>query len=298
MLLLRSNIVRVNAQIARASLNQKFNIARLLSSASETSKLCYLEKLQDEDKGIAVLNMNRPAAKNAISIQFLTEFRQALEEVQFDSEVRVLILRSLVDRVFCAGADLKERAGMSQVEVTKFLHNLRQTFCQLETLPQPTIASVDGAALGGGLEMALSCDMRVAGTGAKVGLPETNLAIIPGAGGTQRLTRLVGVGLAKELIFTARVLTNEQAREIGLVNHAVKESSSYDKAINLAREILPKGPLAIRMAKIAIDRGIQVDKESGLEIEQLCYAPILKTKDRLEGLAAFKEKRKPSYKGE
>lgn len=171
----------------------------------------------------------------------------------------------------------------------------------------PTISVIDGAALGGGLEMALATDIRIAGSEAKLGLPETKLAIIPGAGGTQRLPRLIGLSKAKELIFTGQVLGNTRAAELGLVNYAV-QGSGYDKALEMAGSILSGGPVAIRMAKLALDKGSQLDlyalvthhshnSSSGLAFEQACYAQIIPTQDRLEGLAAFKEKRKPVYKG-
>lgn len=166
----------------------------------------------------------------------------------------------------------------------------------------PVIGALDGAALGGGLEMALACDIRTAAANAKLGLVETRLAIIPGAGGTQRLPRVLSPSLAKELIFTARVFTGAEAKEMGICNHSVEQNSTKDaaflKALEIAREILPNGPIGVRMAKKAIDKGINVDLTSGYAIEEACYAQVIPTKDRLEGLKAFAEKRKPSYKGE
>ena len=161
----------------------------------------------------------------------------------------------------------------------------------------PTIAAIDGAALGGGCEMALCCDLRVAGPKATLGLPETKLAIIPGAGGTQRLTRLVGESRAKYLIFTGRRLSGQQAHEFGLVNEFSGNKSAFEQAVDLAREIKQQGPVALRMAKIAVQRGAQVDIESGMAIERLCYAQVIPTEDRLEGLRAFREKRAPQYQG-
>ncbi|KAJ1968785.1 hypothetical protein IWQ62_001030 [Dispira parvispora] len=263
-----------------------------------TGEFCYLEELSKENEGISVLNMNRPKAKNAISVQFLKEFRQCLDVLRYERPSRVVILRSLVDGVFCAGADLKERATMTNPEVKRFLGTLRQTFCDLETLPVPTIASIDGAAFGGGLEMALCCDMRVGGIHAKVGLTETGLAIIPGAGGTQRLPRLIGLSKAKELIYTAHICHADEAERIGLLNYAAPQESSYDKALELGRRIIPKGPIAIKMAKQALDQGVQLDLNSALTVEQLCYAQVIPTEDRLEGLRAFREKRTPVYKGQ
>jgi methylglutaconyl-CoA hydratase len=162
----------------------------------------------------------------------------------------------------------------------------------------PTIAAIEGAALGGGLEMALACDFRIAGAKAILGCPETSLAIIPGAGGTQRLPRLIGLSKAKELIYTSRRIHSTAAEKIGLVDYAVEENQAYEKARELAREILPNGPVGVRMAKEAIMKGTEVDVASGMAIERACYAQVIPTKDRMEGLTAFKEKRKPKYRGE
>lgn len=248
--------------------------------------------------GIAVITLNRPATKNALGKLMMDEFRAALESVRYDTGVRAVIVKSAVPRVFCAGADLKERAQMTKPEVAAFVAGLRSAFTGLAQLPMPTIAAIEGAALGGGLEMAVACDFRIAGADALLGVPETGLAIIPGAGGTQRLPRLIGISKAKELVFTARKVSAAYAAGIGLVDYAVEAGKAYDKALDLAREILPNGPVAVRVAKEAIDRGIEVDLESGFAIERGCYAQVIPTSDRLEGLQAFKEKRKPVYRGE
>ncbi|XP_029502257.1 methylglutaconyl-CoA hydratase, mitochondrial isoform X2 [Oncorhynchus nerka] len=229
--------------------------------------------LDGEDSGIVVFGINRPKQKNAISKNLVIQMTEAVESVKKNSKVRTVIICSMVPGIFCAG-----------------------------NLPMPTIAAIDGAALGGGLEMALSCDIRIASNNAKLGLTETKLAIIPGAGGTQRLPRAIGVALAKELIFAARAIDGTEAKRLGLVSHAVEQNKSGDaaylRALDLAREFNPNGPIAIRMAKLAINQGIEVDLNTGLAIEEACYAQVIPTKDRLEGLAAFKEKRLPRFKGE
>lgn len=256
-----------------------------------------METLTGEDEGIVLFRMNRPQTKNAISKLFLEQFRASIAAVKFNKSARVVILKSDVEGAFCTGADLKERKSMPVEEVPKFVDSLRSSFTELEFLPQPVIAAIDGYALGGGLEMALACDIRVASANAKLGLTETRLAIIPGAGGTQRLTRAVGPAMAKELIFTGRMISGEEACRIGLVNHCTK-TDAFTKALEIAREIVPRGPVAVRLAKIAIDAGSGMDLNSGLVVEQQCYAQVIPTQDRLEGLRAFAEKRQPSYKGE
>ncbi|PCH36962.1 ClpP/crotonase [Wolfiporia cocos MD-104 SS10] len=244
--------------------------------------------------------LNRPQAKNAISLQLLREFRECLNSVQFDNSVRVLIVRSSTPGSFCAGADLIERRSMSKPQVDKFLLDLRGALATLENLPVPTIAAIDGPALGGGLEMSLACDLRVAGHSVtKIGLPETRLGIIPGAGGTQRLTRLLGLSRAKNLIFTARSLSASEALDSGLVDYvSTADSSAVDKALELAAEIALNAPLALRAAKQAISRAPELSLESGLDFERAAYEPLLKTNDRIEALEAFKEKRAPVFKGE
>lgn len=262
-----------------------------------------LSYLTEKRQGIAVIGLNRGPAKNAFSRSLVDSLIDAVEVLRHDKNVRVVILRSLVPGIFCAGADLKERASMTQAETERFVNKLRGVLTQIEQqLPMPTIAALDGAALGGGLEMALACDLRTAARDTKLGLVETRLAIMPGAGGTQRLPRVLNVSLAKELIFTARVFNGQEAQEMGVVNHAVEQNETKDaaylKALQLAEEILPNGPIGVQMAKKAIDKGIQVDLNTGYAIEEACYAQIIPTKDRVEGLKAFAEKRKPIYKCE
>ncbi|XP_045440566.1 enoyl-CoA hydratase domain-containing protein 2, mitochondrial isoform X5 [Pipistrellus kuhlii] len=200
------------------------------------------------------------------------------------------------------GADLKEREQMSEAEVGVFVQRLRGLMNEIAAFPAPTIAAMDGYALGGGLELALACDLRVAASSAVMGLIETTRGLLPGAGGTQRLPRCLGVALAKELIFTGRRLSGTQAQALGLVNHAVAQneegSAAYLRARELAQEILPQAPIAVRLGKVAIDRGMEVDIASGMAIEGMCYAQNIPTRDRREGMAAFREKRPPRFVGE
>uniref|UniRef100_A0A914ENK0 Enoyl-CoA hydratase n=1 Tax=Acrobeloides nanus TaxID=290746 RepID=A0A914ENK0_9BILA len=224
-------------------------------------------------------------------------YRKAIDELKFDKHVRAVIIKSDVPGAFCSGADLKERREMPVEEVPKFVYGLRQLTNDIASLPFPVIAAIEGFALGGGLELALACDIRVANKDAKMGLTETKLAIIPGAGGTQRLTRAVGLSRAKELIFTGRMIAGEEAARIGLVSHAV-EKDAFGKALEIGKEILKTGPIAVRLAKIAVDQGAQMDINSALTVEQQCYAQVIPTQDRVEALKAFAEKRSPIFKGE
>ncbi|XP_055679952.1 methylglutaconyl-CoA hydratase, mitochondrial [Lutzomyia longipalpis] len=286
-----------NVRIIR---NFSLTINRHFSAAKETE--VELDYLKGDKEGVAVLALNRPSAKNAFSQSLVDKLIQSVDTIWHDKNVRVVVLRSLVPGAFCAGADLKERARQSPEETVRFVKKLRGILMQIEQLPMPVIAAVDGFALGGGLEMALACDIRCASADAKMGLVETRLAIIPGAGGTQRLPRTVSPSLAKELIFTAKVFTGTEAKEMGICTHTVPQNETKDaafqKALQIATEILPNGPVGVRMAKKAINNGIQVDISTGYAIEEACYAQVMPTTDRLEGLKAFAEKRKPVYKGE
>ncbi|MFC4181898.1 enoyl-CoA hydratase [Saccharococcus thermophilus] len=250
------------------------------------------------ENGIAIITLNRPESANALSTELLYELSHLLYDLAFRRDVRVVIFTGAGEKVFCAGADLKERAGMNETEVRKTVTLIRETINQVEQLPQPVICALNGSAFGGGLELALACDIRVAADTAQLGLTETSLGIIPGAGGTQRLPRLIGKGKAKELIFTAKRITAKEAEQIGLVEYVVPREQLMEKAMEIAEQIVVNAPIAVMQAKIAINRGLDVDLATGLRIEQMAYDITIPTKDRLEGLQAFKEKRKPVYKGE
>jgi len=278
-------------------------VGNLNTSAAPTAEQdLVVSYLEEEDHGIVVFGINRPKAMNALSKNLVTNLSSAIDAVKFDKNCRVVIIRSLAKGAFCAGADLKERAKMTPAEVGPFVAKGREIIGAWDKLPMPVIAAIDGVALGGGLEMALACDLRVASDNARLGLTETRLAIIPGGGGTQRLPRVVGVGKAKELIYSARILNGKDAEKIGLVNHCVDQNeagdAAYLKSLQLAREILPNGPIGVTMAKMAINKGTEVDITSGLAFEEAAYAQVIPTKDRIEALTAFREKRKPVFKGE
>ncbi|ARU62278.1 enoyl-CoA hydratase [Tumebacillus avium] len=248
--------------------------------------------------GIATVTLNRPEAANAFSVEMLEQFIDALYTLKFDPEVRVVIITAVGEKAFCAGADLIQRGQMDLTQARQHINLIRSAVNEVEALPQPTIAAINGVAFGGGTELTLAADLRIAAENAKFGLTETALAIIPGAGGTQRLPRLIGVAKAKELILTARRIDAAEAEKIGLVNYVVAQEELLNKANELAREITKNGPLAVRQAKLAINKGVEVDLATGLAIEQNAYEVIMPTQDRLEGLKAFKEKRPPVYKGE
>ncbi|XP_040989875.1 probable enoyl-CoA hydratase 2, mitochondrial [Juglans microcarpa x Juglans regia] len=276
----------------------QYQSVRTLILESVSSESVRLNRLSGSDSGIVEVRLERPGAKNAIGKDMLRGLQETFEAIERDPSANVVMICSSVPRVFCAGADLKERKTMNPSEARSFVNSLRSTFSALEALRLPTIAVIEGAALGGGLEMALSCDLRICGEEAILGLPETGLAIIPGAGGTQRLPRLVGKAVAKELIFTGRKICGRDAMSMGLVNYCVPTGEAHQKGLEIAQDINQKGPIAIRMAKRAINEGLEIDMPSALELEEDCYEQLLNTKDRLEGLAAFAEKRKPRYTGE
>ncbi|MCQ6282059.1 enoyl-CoA hydratase [Bacillus sp. EB600] len=250
------------------------------------------------EEGIALITLNRPQAANAFSLQMLKELQGVIDTCKFDPSVRCVVITGAGEKAFCAGADLKERVVMDLQTVRRAVSMIRNNINQIEALPQPVIAAVNGVAFGGGTELALACDIRIASETAKFGLTETSLGIIPGAGGTQRLPRLIGKGRAKELIFTARRIAAQEAKEIGLVEFIQPSETVLEKALEIAQQIGRNGPIAVKQAKFAIEKGLDVDLNTGLAIEQNAYEITIPTKDRLEGLQAFKEKRIPVYKGE
>ena len=247
---------------------------------------------------VGILTIERPDVHNCLNLETLRTMREHIAALQLDKETRVVIVTGAGEKAFCAGADLKERRTMTDLQVQEFIRTIRDTFTELERLNKPVIAAINGAAFGGGTELALSCDLRVVSESALMGLTETSLGIIPGAGGTQRLPRIVGKAKAKELIFTARRITSSEALAIGLVNRVVPADQVLKTALELANEIAQNAPIALAQAKYAIDFGMETDLQTGLAIESNAYQVIIPTKDRLEGLEAFKEKRKPIYRGE
>lgn len=246
---------------------------------------------------IGLITLSRPEAANAMSVQLLHELSATLDQINGDPAVRVVLLTGAGEKAFCAGADLKERKGLSDRQVKQIVQLIGATVAKVETLAQPVIAVLNGVAFGGGLELALACDLRIAATHVKLGLTETSLGIIPGAGGTQRLPRLIGLGKAKELIYTARRLSAKEAENYGIIEYVYEGHEVLDKAQQLALEMAKNAPLSLVQAKVAINQGVEVDLATGLKIESLAYSALIPTEDRLEGLLAFQEKRAPQYSG-
>ncbi|MBX7057815.1 MAG: enoyl-CoA hydratase/isomerase family protein [Leptospirales bacterium] len=246
---------------------------------------------------IVELTLNRPEKLNAINRELQQALKEELGSLAAGRSTRALLLDG-AGRGFCSGADLKERAGMRPDEVSEFLQSNSALFEQLAEFPAPTIAVIHGAALGGGLELALCCDLRLAAEDALLGLPETSLGIIPGAGGTQRLPRLIGASRAAELIYCARRISGIEAANLGLVNRALPAAALQTAASQLAAEIAANAPIALRQAKLAMARGMQMELSAALQWEQECYQATIPTHDRQEALAAFREKRRPIFTGE
>ncbi len=252
---------------------------------------------KEKKDGILILTINRPDVFNCFNMPLLHTFGNTLAETAFDASVRVIIITG-TGKSFSTGADLKERAGMSPDQVRLYIQTIRNVFSTVEELPKPVIAAVNGYAFGGGLELALACDIRLASKTATVGLTETSLAIIPGAGGTQRLPRIVGIARAKEMILRARRISAEEGEKIGLFLEAVEPDQLLNRSTEIAAEIAKNGPVALAQAKYAVNKGSEVSLPVGLAIESNAYAVVIPTKDRVEGLTAFREKRKPVYTGE
>jgi len=258
-----------------------------------------MEHIQVEvENYVANITINRPDQLNTFNYQALEELGNVLEDIKLSKEIRVVTITGAGEKAFSAGADLKERRTLSEREVRRNVTKIRDVFIELENLPQPSIAAINGYALGGGFELALACDFRIAVEDAVLGLPEVSWAIVPGGGGTQRLTRLIGISQAKEWILTARRYNAEDAKKIGAINQSVPKAKLWDEVNALTAEILGNGPLAVQQAKYAINHGSNADIQTGMKIESQAYELIIPTTDRVEALEAFKEKRPPQFKGE
>lgn len=249
----------------------------------------------EKENSIATLRINRPDALNALNSEVLVELSQAVDLVDGDPDIHVLVLTGQ-GKSFVAGADIAEMKDLGPEEARAFASRGLSAFRKLEQMEKPVIAAVNGYALGGGCELAMSCDIRIASSKAKFGQPEVGLGITPGFGGTNRLSRLVGPGKAKELIYTGSVVDAKEAMRIGLVNTVAEPEELMVTAMKMAKKIAANGQLAVRYSKQAINRSLETDIDTGLEIERSLFGLCFSTEDQKEGMEAFGEKRKPEFK--
>jgi methylglutaconyl-CoA hydratase len=256
-----------------------------------------LIKFEQLDDSIVKITLNRPESANALSSELIEALSDAFDQVSKQGNVRCVILTGAGGKAFCAGADLKERLAMTDEEVPLAVGKIGALTSKIAETPIPVVVALNGVAFGGGLEIALACDIRLASNTIQIGLTETGLGIIPGAGGTQRLPRLVGEGNAKNMILRAKRLSANEAYRIGLLQEVYPQDELEAMSYQLSREIARNGPIAVVQAKRAIDNGMQVPLEEGLAIEKSCYQTTIATHDRVEGLRAFQEKRPPVYIG-
>lgn len=259
--------------------------------------MSYNNLLLEVENTIATITFNRPKALNALNNELLSELSVALDEIEQDENIKVLILTGAGDKAFIAGADISELATFNALQAKIFSKKGHDAIGKLQELSIPVIAAVNGFALGGGSEMAIACDFIYASEAAKFGLPEITLGIIPGFGGTQRLPKLVGKNMAKEMIFTGKMLSAAEAKEIGLVNKVCPAESLMDDVLKTARAIASKGKVSLRAAKQAVNAALDVDLKTGCNIEIDAFALCLASEDAKEGTGAFMEKRKAEFKG-
>lgn len=252
----------------------------------------------EKDSNIALITLNRPEVRNALNPPMWEEIHYAIRDCDLDKDVRVVIITGAGGIAFASGADIRILKDFDTREVIEFEVLIQGSLNEVENLDKPVIAAIDGFALGGGCELALACDVRIATSRSKLGFPEVNLGLIPGAGGTQRLQRLVGIGKAKELIFTSDIISAQEAKELGMLNKVVEKTEDLLPAAKaMAEKIMVKGPMAVSLAKAAINMGANTDLNSGLLIEKFASTIAFSTEDRYEGTTAFIEKRKPNFKG-
>lgn len=257
------------------------------------------ENIRLEKKGdTAILTVNRPEALNALNTATIREMRSALDIVKKDHSLRLLVITGAGDKAFVAGADITEIKALGLKDGLDFLQAGHQMNRDIEGLGKPTIAAINGLALGGGCEMAMACSLRIVSEKARMGLPELGLGVIPGFGGTQRLARLIGKGRALWYILTGEMIDAPTAVELGLANIMVEPDGLMEKTMDIGQKIASKGPFAVKMALMAVNYGLETDMESGLALEAALTNLALLSKDKEEGIAAFFEKRKPNYTGE
>jgi enoyl-CoA hydratase len=254
----------------------------------------YKNLLYENQGGIGILTMNRPAALNALNKETMDELADFFTAAAADTSLKVLIITG-AEKAFVAGADIKYMLPMTPAEGQAWAREGQTVFNMIEFLPQPVIAAVNGFALGGGCEMAMACDIRIASEKAKFGQPEVTLGIIPGFAGTQRLPRLVGEGIAKELIYTGDMIDAQEAYRIGLANKVVPAEELMSAAKAMAEKILQRGAYSVQMAKVSIHSGLNTDLETGSKFEASLFGLTCSTEEKKEGMTAFVEKRKPNF---
>lgn len=257
----------------------------------------YANLLLEKKDAVAVLTINRPKALNALNSDTLTELSSALDEVSQDAGIKAVILTGSGSKAFVAGADISQMKDFNSLQGRRFAQLGQAVFRKIELLPQPVIAAVNGFALGGGCELSMACDIRLAAENAKFGQPEVTLGLTAGFGGTQRLPRLVGTGIAGELLFTGDIIDAQEAYRIGLVNKVYSSDTLPEEALKLARRIAERAPAAVQLSKSAIQRGINLDLDSAQAYEAEVFGLTCSTEDQKEGCAAFLEKRKPVFEG-
>lgn len=258
----------------------------------------YKNLIVEVKDGIGILKINRPKALNALNTETVIEIKHAANELNTNKDIRVVILTGEGDKAFVAGADILEMKDMNALEGMAFSQRGHEAFSVLENMGKPVIAAVNGFALGGGFELALACDFIYASDKARVGFPETTLGIHPGFGGTQRTAKIAGLAKAKELIFTGKMITAQEAYEMGLINKVVPHDQLMNEVMAIAEKIKANGPVAIRFAKECIDKSLSLDNKEGLMLEAKDFGLCFATKDQKEGMTAFVDKRKPTYTGE
>ncbi|MEM0007803.1 MAG: enoyl-CoA hydratase-related protein [Candidatus Bathyarchaeia archaeon] len=253
--------------------------------------------MYEKSEGIATITINRPEALNAFNAEVVSEIMQALDDVRADENVRVVVLTGAGEKAFSAGADIKAMKGMNALKARE-LSQMGEKLCSaLENLEKPVIAAINGYALGGGLEVAMACDLRIASENARMGQTEINIGLIPGWGGTQRLTRLIGATKAKELIFTGKMIDAKTAEQLGLVNMVVPQEKFRETVRQFALELAQKAPVALKVAKALINKGSEISLDAAIALEREGFGVVASTEDLQEGVSAFIEKRKPMFKG-
>lgn len=255
----------------------------------------YNNLIIEKKEPIGIIKIDRPKALNALNTETLKELQNAFSDIELDENIMVVIITGNGEKAFVAGADISEMQDMNSIEASRFSRLGSDIFRRIELFSKPVIAVVNGFALGGGCELAMSCDIRLASERAKFGQPEVTLGIIPGFSGTQRLPRLIGTAKAKELIFTGRIIDAEEAKNLGLVSYVYSNNEVLDKAVELANRVASNAQAAVGLAKTAINRGIETDIETGIANEISAFGMCFSTKDQTEGMTAFLEKRKPSF---